>query len=345
MRYESILKRVMRDKAAPLIIILIVFTIFTMVVSSGVLDGEPLSSMFTKGFMTSGNLLGVFYNMVIRIVMMCGIACIFIGGNIDLSVGAQASLATMVFAMIVRSAAFPWPVAVVLTLMVAACFGLANTFLVNFLKFPPFIATIGMASVYTGICKVVTEGENIQISQQKAGLFLEIGKAHIFGRFPVIFIFAVLLVAAYQFMLSKTTFGRSIYMCGGNPGAARLSGLNPDKIRMILFINNSVLAAVAGLLWTSQLKLASPTAIINAAPDLQVISAAILGGISFGGGGGHLGGALVAVLLLGVFDNMLSVLGVQSYWNVFAQGLLLAVALIFDYISTERRRKALLLRG
>jgi ribose/xylose/arabinose/galactoside ABC-type transport system permease subunit len=337
------MKRAMRDKATPLIIILIIFTVFTMVVSSGVTRGEPLSALFTQGFMTSGNLLGIFYGLVIQIVMVCGIACIFIGGNIDLSVGAQASLATMVFGLLVRNTPLPWPISVLLTIMVAACFGLANTFLVNYLKFPPFIATIGMASVYTGICKVITEGENIQISQQKAPLFLSLGKAHIFGRFPVIFLFAIVLLIGYQFMLSKTTFGRSMYMCGGNSSAARLSGLNPDKIRMILFVNNSILAAIGGLLWTSQLKLASPTAIINAAPDMKVISAAILGGISFGGGAGHLGGALVAILLLGVFDNMLSVLGVQSYWNVFAQGLLLAVALIFDYISTERRRKALLI--
>jgi ribose/xylose/arabinose/galactoside ABC-type transport system permease subunit len=333
----------MRDKAVPLVIILILFTIFTMIVSSGVLNGEPLSSMFTKGFMTSGNLLGIFYGLVIQCVMMCGIGCILIGGNIDLSVGAQASLATMVFGLLIRSGLLPWPVVVLLTILVAACFGLANTFLVNILKFPPFIATIGMASVYTGICRVVTEGDNIQISQQKAGFFLEIGKAHIFGRFPVIFLFAIFLVIAYQFILSKTTFGRSIYMCGGNPGAARLSGLNPDRVRMILFINNSILAAVGGLLWTSQLKLASPTAISVAAPDLSVISAAILGGISFHGGAGHLGGPFAALLLLSVFDNMLTVLGVQSYWNVFAQGVLLAVALIFDYVSTERRRKALLI--
>lgn len=336
---ETIFKRLIRDKATPLLIILIALTVSTMIISSGVLEGEPLSALFTKGFMANGNLLNVFYGLVIQCLMLCGLTCVLIGGNIDLSVAGQAALSTMIFAWLCKYTALPWPIALLVCLALAVCFGLANTLLVNALKFPSFIATIGMALIYRGICSVLTQGNNIQISRSS---FLAIGKANLFGILPATFLFAIGLVIIYQFILSKTTFGRSIYMSGSNQNGARLSGLNPDKIRMILFINNSILAAIGGLLWTAQVKLASPMAIISAGPDMKVISAAILGGVSFTGGSGNLGGALAALLLLNVFDNMLTILGVQSYWNIFAQGLLLALALIMDYVNTERRRKALL---
>ncbi len=338
-RKDSALRRLMRDKSVPLLIILIVLTLITMTISSGVLKGEPFSALFSKGFMSSGNLLNVFYNLVIQSLMMCGIACILIGGNIDLSVAGQAALSTMVFAWLCKYTEIPWSLALLICLALAVCFGLANTFLVNTLKFPPFIATIGMAAIYRGLCSVITQGNNIQINRSS---FLVLGKANLFGILPVTFVFALALVVIYQFILSKTTFGRSVYMAGGNPGAARLSGLKPDRIRMALFINNSVLAVIGGLLWTAQVKLASPTAIIADGPDMRVISAAILGGVSFLGGSGNIGGAFVALLLLNVFDNMLTVLNVQSYWNIFAQGLLLALALVIDYVNAERRRRALL---
>lgn len=340
MRKETFVRRLLRDKAAPLLGVLIVLTIITMILSSGILNGQPLSALFTKGFMSSGNLLNVFYNLVIQCLMLCGISMILIGGNIDLSVAGQAALSTMVFGWFCKNTSMAWPLALVITLAMAVCFGLINTFLVNKLKFPPFIATIGMASVYRGLCNVITTGNNIQISR---ATFITIGNTSIAGILPATFVFALLLIIIYQFVLSKTTFGRTIYMAGGNPNAARLSGIKLNKVRLILFINNSILAAIGGLLWSAQIKMASPTAIISAAPDMRVISAAILGGVSFIGGSGNIVGAFIALLLLNVFDNMLKVLNVQSYWNVFATGFLLAVALIIDYINVERRRKSLLL--
>lgn len=340
MRKETFVRRLLRDKAAPLLGVLIVLTIITMILSSGILHGEQISALFTKGFMSSGNLLSVFYNLVIQCLMLCGISMILIGGNIDLSVAGQAALSTMVFGWFCKNTSMAWPLALVITLAMAVCFGLINTFLVNKLKFPPFIATIGMASVYRGLCNVITTGNNIQISH---ATFITIGNTSIAGILPATFVFALLLIIIYQFVLSKTTFGRTIYMAGGNPNAARLSGIKLNKVRLILFINNSILAAIGGLLWSAQIKMASPTAIISAAPDMRVISAAILGGVSFIGGSGNIVGAFIALLLLNVFDNMLKVLNVQSYWNVFATGFLLAVALIIDYINVERRRKSLLL--
>ncbi len=326
MKKSNPLSTFAKSKSFPLIIILVVMTVITMAVSQG-------------KFLSANNILSLLFGMVIQIIMLCGIGCILISGNIDLSVAGQATLCTMVFAWICKNTPLPWGVVFLITLVFALCLGMINTLLVNKLRFPSFIATIGMSSVYRGLCSVMTKGDNIQIN--RAG-FLVLGKTNIIGFLPATFIFALIVLAAYQFVLSYTRFGRNIFVVGGNPQAARLAGLNPDRTRMILFLVNSVMACIGGLLWSAQYKLASPTAIITAAPDMMVISGAILGGIAFTGGAGNLVGGLVGVLLLNIFKNMLIIMNVDTYWTVFATGFVLAVALMLDYISTERRRKALL---
>ncbi|MBR3397906.1 MAG: ABC transporter permease [Lachnospiraceae bacterium] len=326
MKKPSVFSTFLKSKAFPLIIILVVMTIITMVVSQG-------------RFLSTGNMLTVLYGIVIQIAFLCGIGTILISGNIDLSVGGQAALSTMIFAWLCKSSSMPWGVAMLITFCAAVCFGLINTFLVNKLHFPSFIATIGMSSVYSGLCSVMNKGDNIQIARAS---FTAIGKTNLFGWLPISFVFVIIILIIFQFVLSYTRFGRSVFMVGDNQQAARLSGLNPDRVRMVLFILNSVLACLGGLLWSAQAKLASPTAIVSSGADMRVISAAILGGIAFTGGTGNLISGFVAVLLLNVFNNMLIVINVPTYWTVFASGLVLAVALTMDYFSTKRRQQALL---
>lgn len=333
------MKRILRDKATPLFIILIVLMIVTMVLSSGVLDGAPISAMFTQGFMARVNIQAQFYNLVIQVFMLTGLSCILISGNIDLSIAGQAMLGSLIFGKICQSTTLPWGVAFVITLLVAVVFGLINTVMVNGFKFPSFIATIGASSVYTGLCNVITGGNNVQIARES---FLKLGQTVWFGFLPLTFFIAIIFLVIFQFILSKTKFGRSLYMAGGNPAAARLSGINSNRIRMIMFIVNSVLSVLGGLLYVAQLAVASPTGLVTTAPNMTATSAAILGGVAFFGGTGNLIGPLVALILINVFENMLNVLGVGSYWVVFAQGALLLIALIIDYVGAARREKAMI---
>ena len=241
MKKKSALSTFARSKSFPLILILLVMTFITMVISSGVTEGAPFSAMFTDGFLARGNVITVLYSMVIQVIMLCGLGCILISGNIDLSVGGQAALSTLVFAWLCKYTQMPWGVALIITFCVALCFGLINAFLVNKLRFPAFIATIGMSSIYRGLCSVMTKGDNIQIARAS---FTAIGKTNLFGFLPVSFVFALVVLAIFQFMLSYTRFGRSIFMVGGNQQAARLSGLNPDRVRLVMFLLNSLLACV-----------------------------------------------------------------------------------------------------
>ena len=330
----------LRHKAAPLLVILIVLVIVTMILSSGVLDGRPFSAMFSRGFLANGNLLSIFYKLVIQSCMICGLALILIGGNIDLSVAGQAGICSMVFAWMCQNTQLHWGIIFAIALVMGACLGLINTFLINILKFPPFIATVGMTTIYGGVCNIMTAGNNIQVVRRGV---IALGEAKVFGFIPVMFLIAAAIMIIYQFILSRTSFGRSIFMCGGNASAARLSGLNPDRVRMILYVNNGVLASLGGLFYTAQVKLASPTSILQSGFDFRVISASILGGVAFRGGSGSIGGAFIALVLLNVFENMLYVLRANEYWIIVASGVLLVVALLIDYVSEERRRKAMII--
>ena len=340
MKGTTLLQRFLRSKATLLLAVLIVLTLMTMIAGSGVLDGAPLSAMFTTGFMSRMNLINVFYNLVVQCVMLCGLACLLMSGNIDLSVGGQAQLASMLFAIMLAKTSLPWGVTFVVTLLSGVVFGLVTTFLTNKLRFPAFIATIGMSSVYAGLANVWTSGNPVPVTRLD---FLAVGEAT-YGIFPGIFLMSIIIMIAYQFMLIKTPFGRKIYMVGGNMHAAHLSGLNPMRMRMIMFINNGVLAALAGIAWLLRNRMAMPTAISTAGYDFRVISAAILGGVAFMGGSGDIIGGFVGVLLLNVLQNMLDIIGAPTYWNIFAQGAVLIVALILDYFSTERQRKLLQIR-
>ena len=337
MRKRNAFRRLTRQKGFPLLIILIVMMIFTMVYSSGILAGKStFKEMLTKGFMSPVNWRANFYNLVIQMMMMIGLACILISGNFDMSVAAQATLGSILFAKILKLV--PTVPAIIIGIAIAVCFGLINAFLVNKIKLPAFIATIGISSVYGGLSAVISGSNNIQISNPT---ILNFG-AKTFGAVPLTFLIGVVILLVFEWILFFTRWGRSLYMAGGNPTAARLAGLKPEKLRTILFITCSIMSVFGGVCWSSQLKLASPSAITQSAPNMTAISACILGGVSFMGGAGELFGPFIALFLVNVFENMLNIMNVDTYWVVVAQGILLLLALIIDFVGARRRQNAMI---
>jgi ribose transport system permease protein len=297
-------------------------------------------SFFTSGFMAEGNLRSIFLNLVVQGMLLIGISCLLIGGEIDLSGSGQATMSAMIFAQLCTAfPGLPWPAALAVCIAFGVGIGTFYAFLVNKLHFMSFIATIGMTSVLTGLSNVWTNANVVPIVRDS---FNVMGTIALGGRFPLLFIVMLAMLIIVAIMMSRTFFGRSVYMLGGNRWAARLIGLNPERIRWRLFVQNSILAALAGVFWAAQMKQASPTAIVSSGPDMAAITAVILGGVAFMGGKGNLSGAFAGALLLCVFENMLNVLRVPTFWNVFAQGALLIVALLLDHASNVHTERALL---
>ena len=332
-------KRFASGTGFKLLIILLILIIIAVCISSDVLKGGGIGSIFKKGFFTSINLRSMFYGLVVQLFMLCALGMLLIGGNIDLSVAAQATLCNAVFAVLCRDTGMPWGVCALIAIVVAVAIGLLHSFMVLKLNFPSFIATIGMSSIYTGIAGLILKMTNVNVN--RAG-FIAIAKTTIANYIPLTFLLGVLQVFICQFLLSKTRFGRDCFAAGGNPFASRLAGINTKKITTILFVMCSVFTAVGGLFYVSQTKKADPTGLTSSAPNMTALSAVMLGGIAFSGGTGGMTGPLIALLVMKVLDNVLTILSVPTYWNTFAVGALLIVALVMDYLQAEKRRKALI---
>jgi ribose transport system permease protein len=321
MEKTSKLKQLLAGKSAILVICMLVFMALFSIININYLSGD--------------NIRSILYACSTTGTIAIGMSCLMISGQIDLSSGATGMLGGLVIAFLLQTG-MPWVLALVITLAFGCCIGLINAFFANILNFMSFISTLAIMYVFQGTGNAVTNAQNIAVSNTS---FQALGSTNLFGYIPVPFIIMCVLFLFYGFILSSTRFGRRMYMCGGNYNAARLAGINPKKITTILFMNNSAIACLAGAMMASRMHMASPTAVIGT--ELTGITAAVLGGVSFMGGGGGMGGAFIGLLLLNTFTNGLQVVGLDSYYQVVAQGVLLIAALMLDFFRERNRMRAL----
>jgi ribose transport system permease protein len=295
-----------------------------------------LFSMLSKGsFFSLSNLKNVLNAMVLYMLLAIGEGILIIFGEIDLSIGYIGTMCGVIIAILMTSLGLPWYVAIVGALALGAAYGLFNAFLINELGFQAFIATMATGQfISKGLTLVISGGKVIPI---KDPIFTYIGNGKIFEIFPASITISLALIIVYGIILAKTKFGRSVYLCGGNRNAARLAGLNPRRISYILFANSGFLGAIAGIVFAARMKGGNLTG--TSAYAFTAITAAILGGISFGGGAGGMLGCFFGLLIMNTFSNGLTVLQVNPYWQSVANGVLLLVALSFDYFNARSAMK------
>ena len=277
------------------------------------------------------NIRSILSQILISALLAIGAAYLMIGGNMDLSSGAVGTLCGIVMAILLKS--MPWPVAVLISLLLGAVCGFINAVLINELNFQGFIATMAVASVTEGLSYVSSDAravaiENESLSNIANGKFLN-------NTVPYAMLGVFALFIIYGIILSRSKFGRQIYLVGGNHRAANLSGINPKRMSYKLFINSAVLSALAGCLFAAQMQSGSVRGITSS--RLSGITAVMLGGISFGGGSGGMAGAFVGLLILNVFSNGLTILGMNPYWKTFASGALLIAALTLDVFMSRQK--------
>lgn len=183
---------------------------------------------------------------------------------------------------------------------------------------------------------IITKSNDVPIGNEG---FIKLGTGHIWI-FPMPFIIMVVLMVIYGLMLNYTKFGRQLILCGGNRTAARLAGINHQKITTIMFANCGAISALAGAILAARMNVGASKAVIGA--EMDAMTAAIMGGVSFlGGGSSGMGTIFVALLLVNSFNNGLQVIKVSSFWQFVTRGGLLILALIVDYFRETRRQKAL----
>jgi ribose/xylose/arabinose/galactoside ABC-type transport system permease subunit len=290
------------------------------------------------GFMSHGrlfnpiNLRSILGKIVISSLLTIGAGCLMISGQIDLSTGAVGTMCGMLMAVLLKNSV-PWPIAALAALVVGGGVGLLNAALIQELNFQGFIATMAMASVTQGLTYALSNAKAIAIENK---IVTTIGNGRFLKNtvpYAMLGVFVIFLI--YGIMLARSKFGRQIYLVGGNPKAAYLSGINPKKMSYLLFMNSGLLGGLAGALYAAQMKSGTVTGVVTS--QFAGITAAMLGGISFGGGSGGMAGAFVGLLILNTFNNGMTILEMNPYWMTFASGALLILALALDVFSSQRR--------
>ena len=285
-------------------------------------------SFLSPVFFTALNIKNVLRDAALVAIAGIGMVMVILLGEIDLSVGSVQAVAGIVAVAVLNSFSSVF-VALGAALFAGACIGLINGLLITRAHINSLIATLGMMAILRGGAMVSTQAVSIQGSVDS---FIEIGTGH-WGPIPIPVLIAFLLLALFFYVLHYTTFGRYVYAVGGNPQAARLSGLPVDRIRITVFVIAGILAALSAFILASRLNSGQPNAGLGF--ELQVIAAVILGGISLTGGVGTLAGAFIGILILTVLSNGLVLLNVSSFYHDIARGIVIILAV---YLDTRRKQ-------
>jgi ribose transport system permease protein len=251
-------------------------------------------------------------------------------GELDLSVGAIASLGTITTGMMLADWNLPLPVAVLLGVGIGTFVGFLNGFITVKIGIPAFITTLAMLFLARGISYVLSGGDPVYPLPQNTG---DLSRPMILGFPSVVWIFLILFMLADQFV-RRSVLGRKFYLIGGNQVAARLSGIKVDKIKIGLFMLCGALSAFAGILLMSKLQRSDP--VTGLGWELSVIAAAAVGGIKLTGGGGSLTGAFIGLLFLQVILQGLVMMGLNPFLLEAVVG---AVMIIAVWIATLKSKK------
>lgn len=284
-------------------------------------------SLINERFLTSGNILNVLRQTSINSIIAAGMSFVIITGGIDLSVGSTLALSGAVAASLFAMGIHPI-FALSAALAVGAGIGFINGVAIAKGKLQPFIVTLATMTIFRGATMVFTDGKPISAGFEKnADVLAYIGNGYLFGiPFPIILMIVVFIVGF--FILTQTTFGRYVYALGGNEDATKLSGVNTDRVKILVYTISGFLAAVAGIIITARLSSAQPTA--GNGYELDAIAAVVLGGTSLSGGVGSILGTVTGALIIGVLNNALNLMNVSSYYQLLAKGVVILIAVLID---------------
>lgn len=325
------LKKLLVDKA--LIIVLLFMIIGIICIEPSFLQWRVVTDILTQS----------------AVKMICALGLMFpllIGGT-DLAGGRQVGLAAVIVASLSQMSTYAnrfWPnlpeLPIIIPMLIAiaavALVGAVNGFMISKLKMAPFIATFGMSTIVYGInCLYFAKKPNN--SQPIGGIREELrflSSYKLFGQISLLVVIAILVVAIVWFVLNKTVFGKNIYIVGGNPDAARVSGVSVHKVIMAVFIIESCLIGLAGIMEVARTGGANSS--YGNAYEFDAISSCVVGGVSLSGGIGKVSGAVTGVLIFTFISYGLAFIGVNSNWQLIIKGIIICSAVALDMRKNAR---------
>lgn len=285
-------------------------------------------SALTNTFYQPANLIDIMLQSSINAVIAVGMTLVVMTKGIDLSVGSIVGVSSMIATSLLPHGIW---LGVGAGILVGLACGLLNGILIAKLKLPDFIVTLGTMSIFRGAALIYTDGKPIYGIDK---VFRAIFAGELFGiPTPVLFALAIALLA--YLLIRFTALGEQIIAVGGNEEAARLSGIDVDRVKICVYAISGVLSAVAGFILVARIGAAEP--IGGNGFELQAIGAAVIGGASLFGGEGNPLGSLVGALTLGAMRNGLTLLNVPSFWQFVATGVVVILAVLADQVTRKRR--------
>ncbi|EEX36276.1 ribose ABC transporter permease [Vibrio metschnikovii] len=284
-------------------------------------------SFLNPNFFTVDNILNILRQTSVNAIIAVGMTLVILTAGIDLSVGSVLALCGA-FAASLIALEVPVMVAVPTALLAGAALGGISGIIIAKGKVQAFIATLVTMTLLRGVTMVYTDGRPISTGfTDTADAFAWFGTGYALG-IPVPVWMMVVVFAAAWYLLNHTRFGRYIYAMGGNESAARLSGINVDRVKIGVYAICGLLSALAGIIVTSRLSSAQPTA--GMGYELDAIAAVVLGGTSLMGGKGRIMGTLIGALIIGFLNNALNLLDVTSYYQMIAKAAVILLAVLVD---------------
>lgn len=280
-----------------------------------------------SGFATPGNLLEVFDDTSILILLALGQMLVLLTRAVDLSVASNVAFTGVSVALF--NQAFPdasIAVIVLLALGIGAALGALNGLLVWLLEMPSIVVTLGTLAIYRGFTYVISKGAWVTSNEMTAA-FQNAIRARVLGLTTLSWL-AILLVIAALLTLRFTAFGRRFYLAGGNPSAAAYVGVNVGRAQFAAFVISGTIAGLCGYLWVSRFAVAYTDVALGF--ELQVIAACVIGGVSIAGGIGTVSGVLIGCLFLGIIKNALPLIGVSPFWQMAVSGIVITLAVVLN---------------
>lgn len=290
-----------------------------------------LSIIRPSAFLTIDNFLNVLRQVSTNANLAFGMTLVIIIGGIDLSVGANLALSGTLAAGLIALNNIPVPIAILCGLAVGTFVGFINGFVISKTNIPPFIVTLATLNITRGAVQVYTGGQPIRVMEP---IFNNFGNGRL-GPIPLPIIYTLIFFVVILMVLNKTKLGRHIYAVGGNKNAAKFSGIKIKNVEIFIYTLIGFLAAFSGIVFCARMYSGQPT--LGQGYELDAIAATVLGGTSMLGGVGRLGGTFIGVLIIGVLNNGLNILSINSFYQLIIKGIVILAAVYFDTMKKNAR--------
>jgi rhamnose transport system permease protein len=299
-----------------------------------------LVAMRFPAFARPGNLATVFNDTSILVILALGQMVVILTRSIDLSMASNLALTGMLVAL--TNAAYPAvpvPLIILMAMAIGAALGAFNGALVWKLGIPSIVVTLGTLTIFRGLTFVAAGGTWVNADAMSPG-FIALQRGNLLG-LPVLSWFAIVAIAAFYLVMTRTPLGRSIYAIGVNPTAAVYAGIDVGWTKFIAFCISGMIAGLCGYLWVSRYVIAA-TEVANGY-ELSIIAACVIGGISIAGGIGSVGGAVLGALFLGIISTALPVINISPFWQMAISGSAILLAVVLN-ARGERKQGRIILR-